>query len=430
MTKKDCALEFLIDKENRKKFFNLLDELLIVYLSPITSWKKALNNRKQHSHFIYICFINYLILSLLFYNNIIFALRLLFVDVIFTIIPFITLLPAFYYFVKKYNKTITYKKLFLIIFLIKLQIAPFILILLKVYIITNYDDVYILIQILIVIIYILFTIVIPFLINVNNYIKSIWIFINYISFQMFLFLLITISFKNNNFFQFLLNSSLKTPQIEYQLFNNQIIDVYKKLDNFNYYTIVKNNDTAYEVTPIFIPTELAVVYLDQILKYRKIQIAHSSLIGSNCNIYERNVNEKYNYNFADSVNLHFTNEILYDISICDTFIKETQFIKNKEYYISYKNYLNNFYMSNYDIKQVNYILENSSYLDEYLFNSNIKLKIYEINDNYLVNDFVEFEDKRYYFEKNQYYYELPLKVYFYPLLYILEFLDNTSFFDK
>ena len=124
-------MESLLSKFNYKEIGYHLANYADLFIKPLNCWRKAIDSGKQGYNFIVLHLIYYTLFILLFNQDLYYAIPLALFEVFYTLIPLIIFLPSFKVSSWLFNKKYSWKSLFRLLLVIKLQAIPICLVFIK-----------------------------------------------------------------------------------------------------------------------------------------------------------------------------------------------------------------------------------------------------------------------------------------------------------
>jgi hypothetical protein len=337
-----------LDKQKIKEH---IESYTFIYIDPVNAWRNVVSNGKKGFDLIVSHLIYYLALLLLVLWDFRIASLLLIAECVLTLIPFVTFLTPFLICRRLFKKSRTWKALFRILLLIKIQCIPFLSILYLIGIKGGYEPVFILFENILWLPTILSIIVLPMILKLRIWQKLLWITFNYLSFIVWSYFLVFILSFNSKETKLEEALQLKTPTTEYLNFYFQDSLSRTKIDDSHFVVLFKA-DKKYSSTDISFRFASPEVSLSLMKSLQQRAISNYNYSDSLLSVSEPQHERKIlradsTYQplelwQIDSI-YHTLNSIFYhDLELYKTAKDSSFFDSNKAYFKSYYDYLNNF----------------------------------------------------------------------------------------
>ncbi len=233
----------IFNKITIQKIGEYLGLMADLYIRPVESWKRILNQRKTSN--------DYFVIYMLFFGLLIYiitwsfqdTIKIVFIHLLITLVPFVFLLLPFKFFSILWNKRLKANRLYRLFFVFQIQVFPFIHFPILIAKWAEVELPYLISSNLEFLFDLLIIIVVPLIIKLNVKRKLVWILCNYI-FASFYLMCFNFALSSSNDFRKILNKAeYFKPEDEF----NNLMKNYKKTDvylskNLLYILSKKEND--------------------------------------------------------------------------------------------------------------------------------------------------------------------------------------------
>jgi hypothetical protein len=364
-------LESILNKLTLKELGKHLSNYANLYIKPLESWRRAISLRTQSYDFVILHLVYYTIFLLIIVRDLYLAIPLSLLEIVLTLLPFLIFILPFKISGQLFKKKMKWNRLFRLFLLIKLQAFPIFILLYKIAIHAESEDLYIIVDNFILIIWLGFILICPLILKIKFIQKAIWILINYLSF-LCLLVLIGIIFQKIDLLGNIRNKlMLITPSKEYANFNSNSFNSPLFLEDSLYLLIGKEEtqNTIVFKERHFVSSHLAV----QFYKTEKNEIL-SDLIKSDsilCSLDSNRVSKKDSLltlyeddvltknkldSFIQSINIM----VDADLKLTDSLKTKAKFKSNREFFNSLNFFLNDYYESYTNNQRIKKVLVNSN----------------------------------------------------------------------
>lgn len=236
--------KIILDKLTAKSLGLHLHNYANLFIRPLTVWRKILNIQKTSYDLFILHLIYYSLLILFIVKDDKLAIRLTFLEILTTTIPWLIFILPFKFFTSKFKLRFNAVRLFRILMIIKLQCIPISLLLILSAYYFKLDILFTFFENFICVPWILFIAVIPLFAKIKLVHKIIWILSNYIFASIFLLMC---SFVYAEFPEelsvFDKKISVFTPDREYSEYKEQSMNSFYYLDD-SYFLLIAFNDRS------------------------------------------------------------------------------------------------------------------------------------------------------------------------------------------
>jgi hypothetical protein len=402
-----------------------------LFTHPYRSWKKVYSQRKTGLDFIVINLIYYFLLLFVILQNFRLAILLVLLEALVTIVPIGIFGVPFLVSTKLFKIRKSWKKLFRVLLLIKLQAAPIIIICALIIKWTDSESIYLIIENLIWLIIMGFIVIVPLINFISIYKKLIWIALNYIFFLIYMLL----AGYGFTYFdpEFKLGSKIQltTPSSEYLNYSIESSSTFHRINFDSYVATYKflDQDSGRLKSVQFANINLLLLISQNSMNenIRRIKIIDTKLaaIDSNHISHSRDsiidvvpITQK----LLDSIKLNTNNHIYNDLQLYKTAKDSCLYKSNKEYYKMCFENLAHYDSLFADSKITSSILRKVKPLSTAKFAENEIILYYKLPEKYLyrkTNLLLELEEQLENREKKS---EYLMNILLYPLVKIEELI--------
>ncbi len=333
-----------------KKFGEHLKDYSTLYTNPLLIWKKVISNRKEGFDLVipHIIYYSIFLICILEINHEKVA-RLVFFEVILTIIPVLLFAVPFKLFNVIFKKRYNWIKLFRLFLILRLQFSPVINLLLLGVDFFKIDELYVIVDNVLGLILVLYIVIFPLIIHLSFWRKVIWIIGNYLTLVIELLILVVVLYKMDYIQKFLEINRKDNPNTEYVNFIYDNLYVLNTIeDDFNFILFSNTETSKYtEIRPQFVSSEFYLYFLsselsesDSIRRYENVLLIPRK--EEPINTFKHFRVTYYNHltiSEVDSFGVDLFKKINKNYKLSSTLKDSSQFESNREYFKAVYNYI-------------------------------------------------------------------------------------------
>lgn len=238
-------IESILLQVNKKTISNHISNYLDLYVKPLTVWKKAISPRKESFTLIVGHLIYYTLIIFLMLVDVRISLLVVLMDVALTLIPFSLLYLPFLAFTNFFNKKLSWKNLFRLLLILKLQFVPIITLIFLIAEKTKIEFLYTIYSNLGDIFFISLFTTLPLILQLKVWQKSVWVFGNLIFACIFLSGFGFLGVLNPKGLSQIAKLQAVTPSSEYNDFFLKYNDPRTYLVDDYYFVLAQAKDSSY-----------------------------------------------------------------------------------------------------------------------------------------------------------------------------------------